>query len=256
MLTVSSTQLLALIASFAWPFMRILGLVLVAPLLGNVAVPVNIRVVLTASLALVVAPSLTGLPPMDPLSLQGIFILTQQFIIGAAMGFVIRLVFAAVELAGEVTGMTMGLGFASFYDPQSQGHTTAISQFLALVVLMMYLATNMHLLLLATLVESFTTIPVADLASTGALAGKVAGWASYAFSGGLQLAMPMVGVLLITNIALGILTRAAPQLNIFGIGFPVTISVGLLMLALVLPYLSVPVDTLFGQAFALLRKPG
>ena len=254
MITVSSNQLLAFIAAFLWPFTRIMGVIMVAPLFGNLAVPPRVKVALGVTMSLLVAPGLTGLPEMDPMSPQAVVILVQQFVIGAAMGFVVRMVFSAVEMAGEVTGMTMGLGFAVFFDPASQGRSSAISQFLALVVLMFYLATNLHLLLLATLADSFSTLPITAMPLGSGLFRGLADWGGHIFSAGLQLALPMVAVLLITNIALGVLTRAAPQLNIFGVGFPVTISVGLLMLALVLPYLAVPVEKLFAQAFDFLRN--
>lgn len=254
MITVSSAQLLAWIAAFLWPFTRIMGMIAVAPLFGNLAVPARVKVMLGVTLSMLVAPGLSNLPDMDPISGSALIILVQQFIIGAAMGFVVRMVFAAVELAGEITGMTMGLGFATFFDPQSQGRSSAISQFLALVVLMFYIASNLHLLLLATVVESFNTIPITVLPMGTGLFRSLAEWGGHIFSAGVQLSLPMVAVLLITSIALGVLTRAAPQLNIFGVGFPVSIGVGLVMLALVLPYLAVPVEKLFAEAFAFLAR--
>lgn len=264
MVTLNSNDLLALIASFMWPFTRIMGLIMVAPLFGNLAVPARIKVALGVMLALLVAPTLSGpqafseataLTATDLLSLPAILVLVQQFIIGAAMGFAVRLVFAAVEMAGELTGMTMGLGFATFFDPQTRGQSSAISQFLALLVLMFYLATNLHLLLLSTLVNSFSSMPISVTPISGSLYYNLTQWAGNLFSFGVQLSLPMVAVLLITNAALGILTRAAPQLNIFGIGFPVTIGVGLLTLALVLPYLAAPLESLFAAVFLFLEKP-
>ena len=167
MITITSTELLALVASFFWPLTRILGLISVAPLFGNVNVPTQIKLVLGVMLALILAPSIETLPAADLMSVDGILILAQQFIIGAAMGFTVRIVFAAVEMAGEITGMTMGLGFATFYDPVSQGRSSAISQFLALVTLMIYLATNLHLLVLSLLAESFKTLPITGLMVSG-----------------------------------------------------------------------------------------
>jgi flagellar biosynthetic protein FliR len=254
MVTVSSAQLLAWIAAFLWPFTRIMGMIAVAPLFGNVAVPAPLKVLLGVTLSMLVAPGLSGLPQLDPMSGPALFILFQQFIIGAAMGFVVRVVFAAVEMAGEITGMTMGLGFATFFDPQSQGRSSAISQFLALVVLLFYLATNLHLVLISAVIDSFQTIPIALTPMSGGFHRAMVEWGGHIFSAGVQLSLPMVAVLLITNIALGVLTRAAPQLNIFGVGFPITISVGLVMLALVLPYLAVPMEKLFGEAFGFLGR--
>lgn len=247
MITFTSAELQTLVASFLWPLTRILGLVAVAPLFGNASVPNRVKVGLGVLLALAIAPAVPAVPAMDPMSLPGFLILLQQFVIGVAMGFAIRIVFAAVELAGEIASMTMGLGFAVFFDPQTRGRSSAISQFLALLMLMVYLATNMHLVLLSTLAQTFTTLPItADGISVGGF-GQLAAWGGRIFSAGVQLSLPIVAALLITNIALGILTRAAPQLNLFGIGFPITISVGMVMIALSLPYLATPMASLLQE---------
>jgi flagellar biosynthetic protein FliR len=254
MITINSLDINALIASFLWPFTRIMGLLAIAPLFGNRSIPARIKVALGLLLSAIVAPTVGALPQMDPMSMTGVLVLAQQFIIGIAMGFAMRIVFTAVELAGELCGMTMGLGFATFFDPQSAGRSSAISQYLSLITLMVYLAANLHLVVLSTLVDSFTAMPVTAMPMGGDLFRQLAGWGGRIFSAGVQLAMPVVAGLLITNIALGILTRAAPQLNLFGVGFPVTLTVGFLMLALTLPYLAVPLERLFADGFAMMRQ--
>jgi flagellar biosynthetic protein FliR len=253
MITVTSAQLNAWLSSFLWPLSRILGLIAVAPLFGNISVPMTIKVALGILLAMIVAPTLTGVPTIDPMSLDGLLILMQQSVIGIAMGFAMQIVFAGVELAGDTAGMTMGLGFATFFDPQSQGRSSAISQLLALLTLMIFLAGNLHLLLLSTLVDSFTSMPISTQPLRSDMAHQLVAYGGHIFSAGVQLSLPIVAALLVTNAALGILTRAAPQLNIFGIGFPITISVGFIMLALTLPYLSVPLERMFQEAFDTIR---
>jgi flagellar biosynthetic protein FliR len=247
MITFTSAELNTWIASFLWPLTRILGLISVAPLFGNASVPARLKIGLGVLLALIIAPTVSALPAMDPVSLAGLLILAQQFVIGLAMGFAMRIVFAAVEMAGEIGSMTMGLGFAVFYDPQSHGRSSAVSQFLALVMLMVYLATNLHLVLLSTLAQSFATLPISASPLAGEGLRQLVGWGGRIFSAGVQLSLPIVAVLLITNLALGILTRAAPQLNLFGIGFPITITVGFVMIALSLPYLSTPLVRLMQE---------
>ena len=181
------------------------------------------------------------------MSLPGFLILAQQLIIGLAIGFAMRITFAGVEMAGEITGMTMGLGFASFFDPQTRARSSAISQFLALLTLMIYLATNLHLVVLSTLAQTFELLPISsNFVSAGGML-EVVKWGGRIFSAGVQLSLPIVAALLITNIALGILTRAAPQLNIFGIGFPITIGVGFIMIGIVLPYLMNPIINLMQE---------
>jgi flagellar biosynthetic protein FliR len=165
-----------------------------------------------------------------------------------------RIVFAAIEMAGEVSSLTMGLGFATFFDPMSSGRSSAVSQFLALIATMAFLATNAHLVLLSALAESFVTMPVSATPMSAGAPLELARWGARIFSAGLQLSLPIVAALLITNVALGILTRAAPQLNIFGIGFPVTLGVGLLVLSLSLPYLSGPIQNLFNQGVETVRS--
>ena len=139
----------------------------------------------------------------------------------------------------------MGLGFATFFDPNSAGRSSAVGQLLALVATMAFLAVNAHLVLLSALAESFVTLPISATPMSLGAPLEMVQWGARIFSAGLQLSLPIIAALLITNVALGILTRAAPQLNIFGIGFPVTLGVGLLVLAMVLPYLAVPFQNMF-----------
>jgi flagellar biosynthetic protein FliR len=245
MVTVSSHVLIELMLSFIWPLTRILGLLVIAPPIANTTVAPQIKVALAIMLALIVAPTVGPLPNADPLSLAGIMVLIQEFVIGVAMGFVMNVVFSGIEMAGEVMGLTMGLGFATFFDPQTQGRSSAIAQFLVLLATVLFFAFNVHLTMLATLIESFKTIPVSTSLSAGFGFQKLALWGGEVFSAGLRLSLPIVAMLLITNIALGILTRAAPQLNLFGIGFPITIGVGFLMVALIVPYLTQPIESMF-----------
>jgi flagellar biosynthetic protein FliR len=247
MITLTSAELNTWIASILWPLTRILGLISVAPLFGNVSVPARVKICLGILLALIIVPTVPAMPATEPMSLAGLLILAQQLVIGMAMGFAIRIVFAGIEMAGEISGMTMGLGFASFFDPQTQARTSAISQFLALLMLMIYLTTDLHLIVLSTLAKSFDLLPIstrfinnAGLYDVVALGGRV-------FSAGVQLSLPVVAALLITNVALGVLTRAAPQLNIFGIGFPITIGVGIIMIGILLPYLMTPITNLIQE---------
>ena len=245
MITVSSADINMWIAGLLWPLTRILGLLAAAPLFGNKAVPASVKVALGVMLALIVAPAVPALPAADPMSLAGLLILAQEMLIGLAMGFSIRIIFAAVEMAGEIASLTMGLGFATFFDPNTQGRSSAIGQFLALVATLGFLSVNAHLVLLSVLVESFSSLPISATPIYGGGFKQLADWGARIFSTGVQLSLPIVAALLITNVALGILTRAAPALNLFGIGFPITLGVGLLVVAMTLPYLATPVQNLF-----------
>jgi flagellar biosynthetic protein FliR len=256
MISLSSAEQNTWIASILWPLTRILALMMTAPLFGNLNVPARTKIALGILLALVVAPGVPALPAADPMSFAGLLILAQQFLVGAAMGFAMQIVFTGIEMAGEVAGLTMGFGFATFFDPQTRGRSSAISQFLSLLAIMLFLATNMHLVMLSTLVESFTTLPVSAAPFGGGGLRQIAMWGATVFSAGTQLALPMIAALLITNIALGVLTRAAPQLNLFGIGFPITLGAGFIVLALSLPYLATPINRLFEQGIDVMRQIG
>ncbi|NBV18050.1 flagellar biosynthetic protein FliR [Janthinobacterium sp.] len=245
MLTLSSIELNTWIAALLWPLSRILGLIAAAPLFGNAAVPATVKVALGALLAMIIAPGVPALPAVNPMSLPGLLILTQEMLVGLAMGFTIRIVFSAIEMAGEISSLTMGLGFASFFDPQTKGRSSAISQFLVMLATLMFLTVNGHLVLLAALAESFVSLPISASPISGGGFQQLAAWGGEIFRSGLQIALPVIAALLLTNVALGILTRAAPQLNIFGIGFPVTLGVGLLVIGMVLPYLATPFQNMF-----------
>ncbi|MCA3452183.1 MAG: flagellar biosynthetic protein FliR, partial [Rhodobacter sp.] len=169
-------------------------------------------------------------------------------------GFTTRIVITAAEMAGQMAGLQMGLGFAVFFDPQGAGQSPVVAQFMGVLAVLVLLASNSHYLMLTALVESFRIVPLspAPLAAKGFL--TLVSWASQIFQLGLMLSLPVVGALLVTNIGIGILTRAAPQLNVFAVGFPITLGVGFLMLYLSLPLL-VPVIEQFSQAgFAVIQR--
>jgi flagellar biosynthetic protein FliR len=250
----TTTELYAWIGGLLWPLTRILGLVTAAPVFGNTGVPMLIKLSLGVLLAAIVAPTIPTIPAVDPSSWAGILILAQEMLIGASMGFALRLVFAAVEFAGEVASSTMGFGFATFYDPSSAGRNSAISQFLALVATMAFLAMNAHLVLIQALVESFFTLPISGTPMSLAAPLEMVRWGGRIFSAGLQIGLPIIAAMLVTNIALAILTRAAPQLNLFGIGFPITLGAGFLVISITLPYLGTPLQNLFNQGIEASRR--
>lgn len=253
MLTLTAVELNAWVAGLLWPLTRVLGLIASSPLFGHRAVPLSIKVMLGVLLTLAIAPVVPAGPAADPTSWEGLLIMIKELITGVAMGFAMRIVFAAIEFAGEMSSQSMGLGFAMFFDPGTSGRSSAISQFLALVATMAFLAVNGHLVLIEALAESFITMPISPIPMSSNAPLELARWGGRIFSAGLQLSLPILAALLITNAALGVLTRAAPQLNIFGIGFPITLGVGFLVLSVVLPYLGGPMQTLFNQGVEAVR---
>lgn len=238
MITITTIEMNAWIAGLLWPLTRILGLITAAPLFGNASVPTTVKIALGVLLASIIAPAIPALPAADPLSMAGLLILVQELLIGVAMGFAIRLVFAAIEMAGEICSLTMGLGFASFFDPLTKGRSSAVSQFLALIATMAFLAANAHLVLLEALAESFITMPISATPMSSSAEWEMAKWGGLIFSAGLHLSLPIVAALL----------------NIFGIGFPITLGVGMLVIVMVLPYLGNPFQALFNQGIETARR--
>lgn len=236
MISLTDAQLNSWLINFIWPLTRILGLMMVTPVFGHRSVPARVKIGLSIFITLIIAPTLPPMPDVGLGSWHGLFILVQQLLIGIAIGFIMRVVFAAVEAAGEIIGLQMGLGFASFFDPQSAGQTLVLARFFNMLAILFFLAINAHLLLIGVLVESFQSLPISAQPLSSGGFYSVASFGSSVFAVGLQLALPLIAILLMTNLALGILTRSAPQLNIFAIGFPITLGVGLIVLNITLPY--------------------
>ena len=238
MISFTSAQLTAWLAAFIFPLARILAFVASSPILGNKEVPARIKVGLAFAITVIIAPTLSIPADLDPASAQRLFVLVQQIVAGLIMGFTIRLIFSSVEMAGDIAGMQMGLGFASFYDPVNATNLPVVAQFLGIIVALVFLAADGHLYMLAAMSDSFRDFPIgAHLPSANAFR-TAAEWGGSMFGNALQFALPVIGALLITNLALGILTRSAPQLNIFAVGFPITIAVGFIALMLTIPYLA------------------
>jgi flagellar biosynthetic protein FliR len=250
-ITFTSVQLDAWIAAFFFPLTRILAVFAIAPLVGSAGIPRRIRLLLGLAVTLALAPMLPAPPAVAPASAAGFGILIEEFLIGLGMGFAMRAVFAAVEMAGEFIGLQMGLGFATFYDPLSSGQTPVVTEFVNLLALLVFLAINGPLLYVATLAQSFSAIPVGSVLSSESWK-NLASLGSVLFSGGLLLALPVLVTLIITNLAIAVLSRASPQLNVFAIGFPITLSAGLAALAASLGYLATPMQELFEHGLNLM----
>lgn len=248
MLSFTSAQLDAWLTAFLFPLARIMGLLASAPVFNNRAQPARIRLVIGLVITIAIVPVLPPMPAIAPGSWAGMAVLTQQMVIGLLLGFTLRIAFIAIDVAGELIGMQMGLSFAVFYDPQAGGQTPVLAEFLGLITTLIFLAMNGHLLTLSVLVESFRLLPVGTPFGAGGFATFLA-WSSILFSAGLLLALPLIAALLIANLAMGVLARVAPQLNIFAVGFPVTLMAGFIVLMFSIPYFGAAMEKLFDSAF-------
>jgi flagellar biosynthetic protein FliR len=252
MITLTSTQLNGWLAELFWPFVRIGACFMVAPAFGAQTVPPRVRIVLAAAVALLVAP-LVRIPAVTPLSAAGALITIQQVIIGAALGFSLQILFEAVALGGELLANSMGLSLAFNLDPQNGASTPTVSQLYTLLVTLIFLVLNGHLALIQTLVAGFRTLPIGTTGLGAAGLWAVVNWGSQLFSGALAVALPGVTALLIANLAFGVVSRAAPTLNIFSVGLPVSLVFGLVAIIASLPTLESSFIRLLATALDFLR---
>jgi len=244
-ISISSAELNSWIVAFFFPLARILALLTVAPPFSNAALSARVRLLLGLAIAIAITPVLPKIPALEPASGIGLWVLAQQLLIGFAMGFSLRLVFSAIDLAGNIIATQMGLGFATLYDPQNTAQTPVLSEFIGLLALLVFMAINGHLMVIATLTHSFTVIPISAAALGSGTWLNLANAGVVVFASGLLLALPILVALLITNVALGVLSRAAPQLNLFAVGFPVTLALGFAILIISMSYLGAPLQLMF-----------
>jgi len=249
MLSVTDVQLEIWLAAFFFPLARVFGLMATAPVFNNASLPMRVKLIAGLAVTLALAPALPPLPQISPASWAGLLVLVQQGLIGIALGFTMRIVFAGIDLAGELIGLQMGLGFAVFYDPQNAGQSPIVAELTGLLALLIFLALNGHLAMLALLAESFAVLPIGSASFPAAGWETLLRWGATIFSVGVLLALPIVSALLIANIALGVLTKVAPTLNLFAVGFPVTLMAGFAMLALSMPYFAPTLEHFFEQGY-------
>ena len=250
MINITGGQIEQWRAIFFYPLIRILALVASAPVLGHIGVPMRVKVGLALVVTAIIAPTL-------PVSVQalaspaGMMLIAAQILIGLAMGFALRLVISAIELAGELIGTQMGLNFAGFFDPQTASQGTSIGAWLGLLATLLLLCANGHLMMLGAVADSFRVIPIQTDAVDLTNWKKLILFGGELFRIGLYVALPVLGAMLVCNIGLGVLARVAPQLNILAIGFPVTIMVGFTMLLAALPFIMVYLDATIGRALSM-----
>lgn len=240
MITFSEAQVMAWISPWLWAFFRVLGLFTAAPVLSMRAIPVRVRLGLSILIVVAAQPSLPAMVDIPLNSPMAILVAMQQIFIGLTIGFAARVVFSAIEFAGEIVGLQMGLNFASFFDPLSGSQATSVSRFFGTCAAWLFVVMNGHLLITAAVVSSFTTFPVAPepLGFLRELQPQV--WGAEVFKLGLWVSLPIVTMLLLVNMVMGLIARVSPQMNVFSVGFPVTIGVGLVGLWLTLPMMQAP----------------
>ena len=240
MIEISADALLAWLQTGLLVLARVASLLMLAPVFGERGIPARVRLMLVLPLTLLVLPLLP--PPAAPLAMFGAAwwsAMMQQVLIGAAMALVLRVVFESFALAGELIANSMGLGFAQLADPVRGVNTPIVGQFLIVVGSLLFVASGAHLTLIEGLVNSFRTGPVSESALNPLALRLMLEWAGSLFAGGVQLAAPVLTAMIAVNLAIGVLGRSAPTINLLSVGFPLTLVLGLLMLQWLLPSLAV-----------------
>lgn len=252
MTTLDVTLLLPWLGRFLWALARVGGLFLLAPIFSSSALLPRVRLSLALMLALILAP----LAPADAdvVGVAGVVMLAEQVVVGAVTGFVLKLVFGAVQFGGDLVGQSMSLSFAQDVDPQGSGSTGVLGQFYLTLASLIFLAMNGHLQLIALLASSFhgasSHAPAID--ANGLYA--VLAFGTQLFAGAVRVALPAMTSLLVVNIGFAAISRAAPAMNLFAVGFPITVTLGFIALWLSLRSLPGAFESLQVDAWTLMRQ--
>lgn len=254
MISISETQLVAWLSPILWPFLRVLAVFTAAPIFSSRAFPLRARIALAFLIAYAAQASMPNQPFIGLNDPQALGTVVQQVGIGLAIGFTVRLVFAAFELAGQVVGFQMGLGFAAFFDPSTSAQSSAMGRFYANMAALLFVVLNGHLMVLMAVIHSFTAFPVDQnfIQALGTM--KLYSLGADLFASAFWIALPVIAMLMFANLALGIVSRVAPQMNIYAIGFPVTLAVGLIGVAATLPMLEQPFSALMERMMEIFAR--
>lgn len=234
-MTITEAQLTTLIASVFWPMVRIGALFTAMPVIGNKQLSVKVKVLLSLAVALIVAPTLETPPLVDVFSGAAVLILVNQIIIGIVMGFSLHMVLGSLAIAGEIVGYSMKLGMAKMADPINGVQVPIVTMLYLTLAMLIILAMDIHLIMIQLLVDSFTVFPVGVEGISTDTFWRLVGWGTRMYEIGLVMAMPILGALLLLDVAQGFMQRAAQQFQIFAVGFPITVLGGMILIWVTLP---------------------
>lgn len=250
----SEDELLRYLASFVWPFFRISSMFITVPVFSVRAVPAKLRLIASVLITWVIMPTLPAMPDVEIFGYQGMMVGIQQVALGLTAGFILQMVFSIMLFAGQTIAYSMGLGFASMVDPATGVQVPVIAQLFVIGGSLLFLAVDGHLLLIEMLAQSFQTLPVGMIGMDKTDVWQVISWSSLIFADGLLLSMPVMATLLFVNISFGVASKAAPQLQIFGVGFPITIMLGMALIWVGLPTMLEGFSEMLHKGFALVGE--
>lgn len=229
-LVISEEQLMQFIGQYLWPMLRIGAFYFAVPVIGARTVPARIRLILMLFTTLLLVPVLPPAPVISIFSGAGFVMVIQEVLIGLTLGFTLQVVLHVFILAGQFIAMKMGLGFAAMNDPSSGVSTTILSQFYLLLSTLLFLSTNGHLVVLQLMIDSFTSMPIGGDGLGRDTFLVIVQLGSWLFSAALLIALPLFTSLMIVNMSFGVMSRSAPQMNVFTVGFPITLIFGLALM--------------------------
>jgi len=250
--SITIAPILEMIGNYLWPFIRIGALVMVMPVLGGAFVPAKVRVLLALALTLVIAPALPDSPTLELMSLSGLMTILRELLIGVAIGFVVQLVFDAISLGGQVISMSMGLGFAVLVDRQHGINIPVLGQLFMMLGMLMFLSLDGHLTIIRLLADSFQLLPITASGLSQVALGEILQWSGQVFVVAAKIALPAITALVCVNLSFGVMSRAAPTLNLFAVGFPIAMLLGFVVIFLNMDNLRENVSQSLDAAFALL----
>ncbi len=250
----SAEELSQMLGSYFWPFVRIAALLMAMPVFSSTFVPVRVRLMLALGLTIIIAPVIPVVPLTDALSVEGVILILQQVLVGIVMGTIFHLVFAAFTIGGQIIAMQMGLGFSTMVDPINGAQVPVLSMFYVLLVTLFFFVLDGHLTLIGVLADSFTSMPISMHGVDRETFWQLTSWGSEMFIGSILISLPAVTALLLVNMSLGVIGRAAPQLNIFAVGFSVTIAAGFYVILVSLPVVLVQFENISFDAFGVVKE--
>jgi flagellar biosynthetic protein FliR len=251
LITVAAIDIVEQFYALLWPMLRMSALMLFAPVFSLPALTTRLRVLLALALSVMVYPMFDW-PRIDPLSARGLLEIVNQITIGLMMGLILQVAIAAVVVAGQAISNSMGLSMAMMIDP-NLGNVPTVAQFLIVLATLVFVGLGGHGLLLAMLVESFSSLPVGTFVMVEQSWRQVLAWSSMMFLGAVLIALPVMVTLLFINIGIGVITRAAPSLNIFAVGLPATIVMGFLVLIMSMANIGARLQWLWTQSLVQTR---
>lgn len=224
------------------------------PIFSARTTPVKFRLLISFLITWVVIPFIPPLPDVPLMSYAGVMVTIQQMAIGLASAFILQMVFAVLLVGGQSIAYSMGLGFASMVDPASGVQVPVVAQILVITGSLFFMSVNGHLLLIELLIESFKTLPIDVIGLTKADLWAIIIWSGQMFAGGVLLALPIMSVVLFVNVSFGVASKAAPQLQIFGVGFPITIMMGLVLIWILMPNVIEAFSVVLADGFQLIKQ--